>query len=210
MTKKGQLYIISAPSGAGKTSLINAMLKKHSGIEISVSYTTRQIRDGEQDGVHYHFITEEEFQKKIADGEFLEHAEVFGNHYGTCRDAVLKKLETGIDVLLEIDYQGAAQTRHKIDDTISIFILPPSLKELKTRLEVRGQDNPEVVEMRLKGAKDEISSYAEFEHLLMNQNFDETLERLQNIIFGGSQEFTVEKQKSHYLSAIDEMMSIPQ
>ncbi|HNL23150.1 MAG TPA: guanylate kinase, partial [Pseudomonadales bacterium] len=158
----GQLYIISAPSGAGKTSLVKALLEQDSDLAVSVSHTTRPRRVGEVDGVNYHFITTQQFLDLLAQDAFLEHAEVFGHYYGTSHLAVARQLERGQDVILEIDWQGARQVRRLIDDAVSIFILPPSRAELERRLTARGQDGVEVISARMAKATAEMSHYPEF------------------------------------------------
>src|SRR3989338_7396949 len=151
----GQLYIVSAPSGAGKTSLVAALLKMDGQIEVSVSHTTRAPRPGEQDGVNYNFVSVAEFQELVGEGDFLEHAEVFGNFYGTSRGWVDRKLAAGVDVILEIDWQGAQQIRHLYPHVHSIFFLPPSRASLRQRLTARGQDSQEVIERRMREAASE-------------------------------------------------------
>lgn len=177
----GQLYIVSAPSGAGKTSLVAALLKQDAQIEVSVSHTTRGPRPGEQDGVNYNFVSVAEFQALVGQGDFLEHAEVFGNFYGTSRGWVDRKLASGVDVILEIDWQGAAQIRHLYPNVYSIFILPPSRYSLRQRLTARGQDSQEVIERRMREAASECSHYAEFDYLIVNDVFDTALLELASV-----------------------------
>lgn len=177
----GQLYIVSAPSGAGKTSLVAALLKQDAQIEVSVSHTTRGPRPGEQDGVNYNFVSVAEFQALVGQGDFLEHAEVFGNFYGTSRGWVDCKLASGVDVILEIDWQGAAQIRHLYPNVYSIFILPPSRYSLRQRLTARGQDSQEVIERRMREAASECSHYAEFDYLIVNDVFDTALLELASV-----------------------------
>ncbi len=178
----GTLYIISAPSGGGKTSLVNALLQSVNNLEVSVSYTTRPARPGEQDGVNYYFIDEATFNKLIAENAFLEHANVFDNYYGTSRQWVEKKLQAGVDVILEIDWQGAEQIRRLMPQAIGIFILPPSWKALEKRLQERAQDDPAVIAKRMSEAKDEISHYHEYDYLIVNDNFARALGDLHAII----------------------------
>jgi guanylate kinase len=178
----GTLYIISAPSGAGKTSLVKALLKATTGITVSVSHTTRQPRPGETDGVEYHFVDVETFRRMVADGAFLEHAQVFDNFYGTSRSAALDLLKRGIDVILEIDWQGARQVRSMIPGAVSVFILPPSRQALEERLRGRGQDGEEVIARRMRDAISEMSHYAEFDYLVINDQFEQALLELQSII----------------------------
>lgn len=181
-----KLYVVAAPSGGGKTSLINALLEKDERVTLSVSFTTRSPRPGEKDGVHYHFVDDREFARLIGQHAFLEHAEVYGHCYGTARDQVQSKLEAGYDVLLDIDWQGARQLRESFPSCCTIFILPPSLEVLRNRLSRRGQDNEEVIDLRMMEARAEISHWNEFEHLIINDNFDEALADLQSIVRHGS------------------------
>ena len=178
----GTLYIIAAPSGAGKTSLVKALLESISGIEVSVSYTTRPARPGEQDGINYHFVDLQTFQGMVARGAFLEHAEVFGNHYGTARANIQERLQQGVDVVLEIDWQGARQVRRALPEAVGIFILPPSRQVLEERLQSRGQDSPEIIARRMRDAVNEISHYDEFEYLVVNDRFDDALADLRSIV----------------------------
>ncbi len=177
-TPPGTLYTLSAPSGAGKTSLVQALLELDSGILASVSHTTRQQRNGEQHGVNYHFIDEPQFQQILARGGFLEHARVFDNWYGTSQDWVEQTLEGGTDVILEIDWQGAQQVRRQIQHTVSIFVLPPSRHTLEQRLTGRGQDDNAIIEARMAQAQNEMSHYAEADYLLINDDFDTALNEL--------------------------------
>ena len=185
---RGNLYIVSAPSGAGKTSLTRALIPKLAelGINaaISVSYTTRAPRPGEQDGVHYHFVSDAEFVALIARDEFFEHAEVFGRRYGTGRAKTEELLASGTQVILDIDWQGGRQVRQKVPQCFSIFILPPSLAELERRLRDRGQDRDEVIAARMQQAQAEISHCCEFDTLLINQDFDHALAELVGIFTG--------------------------
>jgi guanylate kinase len=181
-----RLYVVAAPSGGGKTSLINALLEQDDRVTLSVSFTTRSPRSGEQDGVHYHFVDDQEFVRLIGQNTFLEHAEVFGHRYGTARDQVQNKLAAGFDVLLDIDWQGARQLRDSFPSSCTIFILPPSLQALRNRLSRRGQDSEEAIDLRMMEARAEISHWDEFEHLIINDNFDEALADLQSIVRSGS------------------------
>lgn len=178
----GTLFIVSAPSGAGKTSLLKKLIDHDELLHVSVSYTTRPMRPGETDGKDYHFVNHEGFLRKVEDGSFLEHARVFDNYYGTDRQEVREQLEQGFDVILEIDWQGAQQIRSQMFDTISIFILPPSEEELRHRLESRGQDNEEVIAKRMSAARTEVSHYLEYDYLVINDDFDQALEELKSII----------------------------
>ncbi|MCY9844295.1 guanylate kinase [Vibrio caribbeanicus] len=174
---KGTLYIVSAPSGAGKSSLISAMLETSPtyAMKVSVSHTTRTIRPGEQDGIHYHFVEKQHFETLIARGEFLEYAEVFGNYYGTSRVWIEENLNKGIDVFLDIDWQGGRQIRQLMPSAKSVFILPPSKDELERRLNARGQDSEEVIAKRMAEAKSEISHYTEYDYVIVNDDFDNAL-----------------------------------
>jgi guanylate kinase len=178
----GNLFIISAPSGAGKTSLVSALLKQNKQIALSISYTTRAPRPGETNGKDYHFISREMFLEMAKDGDFLESAEVYGNFYGTSQPWIEKELAAGHDILLEIDWQGAAQVRKLMPQAISIFILPPSLSALETRLKGRGQDSAEVIARRLQAAQEDISHVAEFDYVIINDKLDEALRQLDAIV----------------------------
>jgi guanylate kinase len=181
---KGTLYVISAASGAGKTSLVAAVLQQVPGIEVSVSHTTRAPREGEKDGVNYHFVDKEKFEAMVEAGEFIESATVFGNMYGTSRQHIQEQLLKGRDVILEIDWQGARQIRQLMNDCRSIFIVPPSIAALRERLTSRGQDDETVINQRMREAVSEMSHYVEFEYLIINDDFDEARENLVAIIMG--------------------------
>lgn len=178
----GNLFIVSAPSGAGKTSLVGALLKSNRHIALSVSYTTRAPRAGEVDGKDYHFVSREQFLEMAKKGDFLESAEVYGNLYGTSQSWIEKELVSGRDILLEIDWQGAEQVRRLMPHAISIFILPPSLSALETRLQGRGQDSPEVIARRMQAARDDISHVAEFDYVIINDKLDEALKQLDAVV----------------------------
>ena len=178
---KGTLYIVSAPSGAGKTSLVARLLESRSDLALSVSHTTRAPRPGEQDGIHYHFTDAETFLAMIEDGAFLEHARVFDNYYGTAQASVQAQLDAGKDVILEIDWQGAQQVRRLMPACQSIFIVPPSRVALEARLRGRGQDSDEVIERRLSEAVKEIEHHVEYDYLVVNDDFDTALGELQSI-----------------------------
>lgn len=193
---QASLYVVAAPSGGGKTSLIKALLEKDDRVSLSVSYTTRTARPGEKDGVHYHFVDDPTFIGLIRKNAFLEHAEVFGHRYGTRQDAVEKKMRAGFDVLLDIDWQGARQVRKSLPSCCTIFILPPSLEVLHNRLAKRGQDSEEVIEERMREARTEISHSSEFDYLIINDDFDKALADLQSIIRHGKLRWP--KQKNHY------------
>ncbi|NCA69169.1 MAG: guanylate kinase [Sphingobacteriia bacterium] len=169
---EGILFIVSAPSGAGKTSLVKALLDRDSGLALSISCTTRAPRAGEQDGVHYHFIDQTLFRESLAAGDFLEHAEVFGNLYGTRALDVRTSLEAGQDLILEIDWQGARQVRERFASAVGIFILPPSITELERRLRGRGTDSDTVIAQRMALARTEMAHVDEYDYLVVNEDFD--------------------------------------
>ena len=178
----GDLFIVSAPSGAGKTSLVSGLLKQNKQIDVSVSYTTRAPRPGEVDGVNYHFVSREQFMLMAQHGDFLEIAEVYGNLYGTSQTWISQENAKGRDILLEIDWQGAAQVRAKFPGSIGIFILPPSLAALETRLTGRKQDSPEIIAKRLDAAREDISHVAEFDYVIINDKLDEALQQLNAVV----------------------------
>lgn len=180
--RKGLLFIVSAPSGAGKTSLLQALCRRDSDIILSVSFTTRQPRPGEKEGVHYHFIGRAQFKQMIERGEFLESALVHGNHYGTSERWVLERLDAGANVVLEIDGQGATQVRRRLRETVGIFILPPSMQVLESRLRLRGQDTAEVVARRLQAAREEIAHVCEFDYVIINDDFERAVDDLHSVI----------------------------
>jgi len=179
---KGTLFIVTAPSGAGKTSLVKALIEREQQLRVSVSHTTRASRPGEKDGVNYHFVDEPAFMKMLLAGSFIESAHVYGNHYGTSQIWVDEQLKSGHDVILEIDWQGAVQVRNLEPDACSIFILPPSLETLKTRLQNRAQDDTETIEERMSEAVAEISHVAEADFVVINDDFHTALEDLSAII----------------------------
>ncbi len=179
---KGRLIIVSAPSGAGKTSLVGALLTQDKTLVVSVSHTTRAKRPKESDGVDYYFIDPRTFATMVDDGAFLEHAEVFGHRYGTSRHAVAEELARGHDVVLEIDWQGARMIRAEFPDTYDIFILPPSLTELAARLKARGEDDPDVISRRMNEAKKEMSHYDDYANLVVNDDFDQALSQMAAIV----------------------------
>jgi len=176
------LYVIAAPSGGGKTSLISALLERDEQVALSVSHTTRPPRPGEIDGIHYYFVDDKTFQKLIDQHAFLEYATVFGHRYGTGRAAIGRQLKEGFDVMLDIDWQGARQVKQSFPSCCSIFVLPPSLRELKRRLRNRGQDSEEVIDRRMRQARSEISHCREFDFLIINDDFEAALEDLQSIV----------------------------
>jgi len=178
----GNLFIVSAPSGAGKTSLVTALLNINKQIDLSVSYTTRAPRPGETNGVDYHFVTREQFTEMAKRGDFLESAEVYGNYYGTSQSWISQENGRGKDILLEIDWQGAAQGRSKFPDSIGIFILPPSLEALESRLHGRKQDSTEIISKRLQAAREDISHVAEFDYVIINDQLDVALHQLNAVV----------------------------
>jgi guanylate kinase len=178
----GILFIVAAPSGAGKSTLVNALLEREPGIALSISHTTRAPRPGDVDGVQYHFIDRATFEAMVARGDFLEHADVFGNYYGTSRGAVEPILKAGRDVLLEIDWQGAEQVRCAMPECVSIFILPPSRAELERRLRARATDSEATIEKRLAASREEIAHAGEFDCIVVNDRFEEALATLQSIV----------------------------
>jgi guanylate kinase len=181
-TEEGTLFIVAAPSGAGKSTLVNALLECEPAISLSVSHTTRPPRLGEEYGRHYFFVERAEFEREIAEGIFLEHAEVHNNLYGTSRTTVAGLLAAGRDVLLEIDWQGARQIRRTKPDCVSVFILPPSRPELERRLRGRGSDSAEVIERRLHNSREEISHAHEFDYIVVNDRFEDALGDLRSIV----------------------------
>ncbi|MBH3382978.1 MULTISPECIES: guanylate kinase [Pseudomonas] len=201
----GTLYIVSAPSGAGKTSLVNALIKEDRQIRVSVSHTTRAMRPGEQHGVNYHFVVHEEFKALIAQGDFLEHAEVFGNFYGTSRSALQQTLDEGYDLILEIDWQGAQQVRRVMPDALSVFILPPSQQALRQRLDGRGQDSEEIIDGRMKEAVSEMVHYDEYDYVIINDDFDEALEDLKAVF--RANRLVLRKQQQRNSGLLKELLS---
>jgi guanylate kinase len=184
VSKRGHLYVIAAPSGAGKTSLLKALLARRPGVSFSVSCTTRAPRAGEVDGRDYHFIGREEFARLIAADEFIEHANVFGNLYGTRRSVVETALAGGRDIILEIDWQGAQQVRERLPEAVHVFILPPSRAELEGRLRKRGSDSEEAIARRLRESVLEMSHWGEFDYVIVNRDFDRALGELEAIFDG--------------------------
>ena len=182
MTSTGSLYTVSAPSGAGKTSLVKALVERCPGLKVSVSHTTRPMRPTEVDGVNYYFVSEDTFAAMLEKAEFLEHARVFGNLYGTSAVWVEKQLHSGLDVILEIDWQGAQQVKRLLPQTRAIFILPPSREALQQRLSQRGQDDAITIESRMNAAVEEMSHYVESDFLVVNDDFGQALADLQAIV----------------------------
>ena len=200
----GCLFVIAAPSGGGKTSLVNALLEGESGIRLSVSYTTRPPRPGEQEGVHYHFVDVPRFMALKDAGEFLEHAHVHGNWYATSASWLRDQIAHGHDVLLEIDWQGAAQVRTLIPDAVLIFILPPSLASLRERLEKRGQDAPDVIARRLEAAREEMRHCGDFDYVIMNQDFARAVDDLSAIVRAAR--LTASRQKVRHAPLIERLV----
>lgn len=202
---KGTLYTVSAPSGAGKTSLVKALVDSYEGIKVSVSHTTRPSRSGEQDGVNYHFVSQETFMGMLEQAAFLEHARVFDNFYGTSKTWVEDTLKQGTDVILEIDWQGAQQVRKLLPDTVGIFILPPSEATLRERLTQRGQDDNSIIERRMRDARNEIEHYVESDYLIINDNFDVALNEFKSIIT--ARRLTLDKQQVRHQSLLMGLLS---
>ena len=183
--RKPRVLVLSAPSGAGKSSLARALADADPHVAFCVSHTTRARRPGETDGVHYHFVGRREFEAMVDAGEFLEHARVFDRSYGTSRGALRAGLAQGRDVVLDIDWQGARQVREAFPEAVSVFILPPSIEALRSRLVGRGQDSAEAVERRMRDARADVAHYGEFDHVVINDDFDRALARLRAILRGG-------------------------
>lgn len=180
--KSGTLFIIAAPSGAGKTSLVKALAEQSDELAVSVSHTTRQARADEENGRDYYFIDETDFKKRVNANEFLEYAKVFGNYYGTSREAVETQLASGKNIILEIDWQGAEQVKSQLRNCVSIFVLPPDYKTLRDRLISRQKDAMETIEQRMAAAENEISHYKDFDYIVINDNFETALSELKMII----------------------------
>ena len=184
MSKRGHLYVIAAPSGAGKTSLLKALMARRPGLKFSVSCTTRNPRPGEVDGRDYHFIARKDFEHLVGADEFIEHANVFGNLYGTRKSVVEAALAEGRDLILEVDWQGAAQVRKRLPEAVQIFILPPSRAELESRLRKRGSDTEDAIARRLQESTLEMSHWSDFDYVIVNRKFDQALAEI-NAIFDG-------------------------
>jgi guanylate kinase len=207
----GNLFILTAPSGAGKSSLIKALLEKHqctgahnNQMQVSVSHTTRAPRPGEENGVHYHFVDRQEFESLIEQDAFFEWAEVFGNYYGTSKIVIDQTLRQGIDVFLDIDWQGARQVKAQIPDTATIFVAPPSKQELQSRLTKRGQDSENVIAQRMNKAVSEISHYHEFDFIVVNDDFDAALAELDAIVM--TRRLRKEKQIIRHQQLFDNLL----
>ena len=198
----GNLFVVVAPSGAGKTSLVAELLRREPRVRLSISYTTRKPREGEAHGREYHFIARADFERMIASGDFLEHANVYGNYYGTSRRWIEEQLSAGENVLLEIDWQGAAQVRKLFAHMVGIFILPPSLAELSRRLEARGKDAPEAIATRMASAREEVSHVLEFEYIIVNEEFDSAVADLQAVVRAAR--LSRARQSARLVSLLDE------
>ncbi len=201
MSSKGKLFIISAPSGAGKTSLVKALIESTPSVVVSVSHTTRDMRPGEIDGKDYFFVQYDKFLQMVKKNEFLEYAKVFDHFYGTSQASVEQLLEQGLNVILEIDWQGAEQVRERMHGTQSIFILPPSKQELQARLRGRGQDSEETIARRMRDAESEMSHYHEFNHIVLNESFDKALQDLGAIVVGEGQFLPINEDKLQLLTS---------
>jgi len=205
MQQLGTLYVISAPSGAGKTSLVKALLNQDQRVCVSVSHTTRDMRPGETDGKDYNFVSMADFNAMIERKHFLEYAEVFTNKYGTSRLWVEAQLQQGLDVILEIDWQGAQQIRKQMPECVSLFILPPSITELRQRLTGRGTDSEETINHRMSEALNEMRHYGEYQYLVINDDFDTALQELQAVFTARRLELTRQQQK--YSTMLTELLS---
>ncbi|HUX83516.1 MAG TPA: guanylate kinase [Halothiobacillus sp.] len=205
---RGQLYVISAPSGAGKTSLIKALRARMPELGLSVSHTTRAMRPGEQDGVHYHFVDVATFETLIAEGAFVEYARVFGNYYGTSKAAISQVLAGGQDLILEIDWQGAQQVRAQFPTVISIFVLPPSRAALRERLVGRGQDDAEVIARRLAEATLEMRQHPHYDYLIINEDFSTALDQLGCIFVNGRLRMAQQVQVEH--ARLENLLNTPE
>jgi guanylate kinase len=202
---RGTLYIVAAPSGAGKSSIVNAVLKRVDDVALSISYTSRAPRPGERHAQHYHFISKPEFERMIAEGQFFEYALVHGDYKGTASDSVLPLLEKGLDVLLEIDWQGARQVRQRIPEAKSIFILPPSKKALEMRMRNRGQDSEQVIAQRLAAAREEMSHFHEFDYVVVNEHFDQAVQEVTAIF--SAQRLQLGQQRQRHAVLIEHLLS---
>jgi guanylate kinase len=200
----GVLFVVSAPSGAGKTSLLKALVPTDPRLRVSVSHTTRAPRPGEQDGTHYHFVDRARFEAMVAAGEFLEHARVFDNLYGTAERSVRDVLGANLDVVLEIDWQGARQVRARFPEAVSVFIVPPSVEALRERLSGRGQDSAEIIDRRMRDARSEISHFGEYDYLVVNDDFDQALADLRSIV--GAERLRLPRKQARLAAALEAML----
>jgi len=201
---KGNLFVITAPSGAGKTSLVRALLEADSQAMLSISYTTRPMRPGEVDGKDYHFVTREAFEAMLDKGDFLESAEVYGNYYGTSQPWLEGAMNSGNDVILEIDWQGAAQVRKLFPEAVGVFILPPSVDVLRQRLKGRGQDSEEVIAKRVAAAKEDMSHVNEFDYVIINNQFDVALQDLLAVF--RAERLRLDRQMARHAAMISELI----
>jgi len=202
---QGTLFIVSAPSGAGKTSLVRELIESLDGLQVSVSHTTRERREGEVDGVNYHFVDVPTFEAMIEQGDFFEYARVFDNYYGTSRRAVTAMLAAGQDVILEIDWQGARQARQQLPDAVSVFILPPSREELERRLASRGTDEHAVIARRMRDAVEEMSHHDEYDYLVVNDDFTTALREMQSLVI--ARRLTCERVSEHHAPLLAALLS---
>jgi guanylate kinase len=198
---RGTLFVVAAPSGAGKSSIVNAVLADTPGIALSISYTSRAPRPGERHAQHYHFVDKAEFERMVAAGDFFEHALVHGDYKGTARQSVEPQLAAGQDVLLEIDWQGARQVRRLVPEALSVFILPPSREALESRMRNRGQDSEETIARRLAAAREEMSHYDEFDFVIVNEDFPTAVREMQAIFVGSRQRRHVQQERHAALLA---------
>jgi guanylate kinase len=205
---RGILFVVSAPSGAGKTSLVNALLECDTHLSLSVSYTTRAPRPGEKDGEHYHFVDKARFEAMVAEDAFVEYARVFDNAYGTAESALREVLDAGRDLLLEIDWQGAQQVRARFPEAVTVFIVPPSVEELERRLRGRGQDSDAVIAARMASARDELSHYGEYDYLIVNQVFETALAELQSVV--AAERLRQPRQSARMGEALEAMLATEQ
>ncbi|WP_028917174.1 guanylate kinase [Pseudoxanthomonas sp. J35] len=204
---RGTLFVVAAPSGAGKSSIVNAVLARDPQIRLSISFTSRGPRPGERHAQHYHFVSEEEFQRMIDAGDFFEYARVHGDWKGTARQSVEPQLAAGHDVLLEIDWQGALQVRQKVPDAVSLFILPPSREALEQRMRARGQDTEEVIARRLAAAREEMSHYSDFDYVIVNEVFETAVDEA-CAVFTASRLRCAQQQQRH--AALIEALLAPE
>ena len=204
MSEAGILFIVSAPSGAGKTSLLRELVPADERLVVSVSHTTRAMRPGERDGQHYHFVSIEHFEQLVGEGAFLEHAPVFDNYYGTSEAAVREPLAQGLDVVLEIDWQGARQVRRRFPAAVSIFIVPPNIEALRERLSGRGQDSAEIVERRMVDARSELSHFPEYDYLVINDDFATALAELRCVVT--AERLREPRQSGRFTEALADML----
>jgi len=204
MSGTSTLFIVSAPSGAGKTSLLRRLLQSDRQLSLSVSHTTRAMRPGEVDGVHYHYVDQETFRALVAEDVFIEHAQVFDNFYGTSEAALREQLAAGQDVVVEIDWQGARQVRARFPGAVSIFIVPPSIEALRERLSGRAQDSDEIIERRMRDAQAELSHYPEYDYLLVNDQFDLALQQLADVV--SAERLRLGRQQQRYAAELQAML----